>query len=266
MAGMRGTTNCRTVLTCRRRRRWRRRGGGGAALVLVDVQADFCAGGALAVPDGDAVVAVANALRCAQPWSAVALTQDWHPPRHSSFASTHGAAPFSAQALPGAPTGAPPQVLWPDHCVQGGAGAAFHAQLARAAGDVVVRKGTVHAVDSYSGFGDAQGGAVERTPLEAALRARGVADVLVAGLALDFCVAATCIDAARAGFGVACAVDAARAISAAGAAAAAARMRAAGVLLLRAADVPTAAVEAALAGPLSAPLADALLSARRGGS
>lgn len=219
--------------------------GGARALIIVDVQADFCAGGALPVPDGDAVVPVINALRADCAWDAVLLTQDWHPPDHASFAANNaGAALFSTRAAAGVAA----QVMWPAHCVQGSAGADFHARLARGAGDIVVRKGAHAAVDSYSGFGDALGHRVERTELGAALRARGVSDVFVVGLALDFCVAFTCKDAALAGYGVACVLDAARAISPEGAQREAAAMAALGVRLLRAVDVPTAAFERALAG------------------
>ena len=228
---------------------------GPKALILVDIQNDFCGGGALAVPDGDAVVRVANALRGARAWDLVVFTQDWHPAGHSSFASTHGRPPFSTMELPGAPAEAPPQVLWPDHCVQGSPGAAFHVDLVRAPTDVVVRKGTVPAVDSYSGFGDAQGGAIERTELESLLRARGVESIFVVGLALDYCVLATCTDAARAGFATTCIADATRAITPEGAAAAAAAMRKAGVALAAAGQVPTAALDAALSGPLAPHLA-----------
>jgi nicotinamidase/pyrazinamidase len=201
------------------------------ALLLIDLQPDFFPGGSLAVPDGDAVLAPCNALRAAFPWpGGVYLTQDWHPADHISFASNHpGKAVFSTAQLP-APTGEQvrrparqalrcarararavaqqprpspsphPQTLWPDHCVQGSAGAAIHAGVARGAGDVVVQKGAARLVDSYSGFGDAQGGAHERTALEGHLRAAGATAVVVAGLALDWCVAFTCKDAKRLGF------------------------------------------------------------------
>lgn len=169
------------------------------ALVIVDVQNDFCEGGALAVPGAAAVVSAINELRAAAAWDVVALTQDWHVADHASFASSHpGAAPFSTVDLPG--TGR--QVLWPAHCVQGSAGADFHPALVRGARDVVVRKGTVRAVDSYSGFGDAAGHALERTALEDSLRAAGVGAVWLGGLALDYCVAYTARDAARLGFAV----------------------------------------------------------------
>jgi nicotinamidase/pyrazinamidase len=170
------------------------------ALVIVDVQNDFCEGGSLAVPGGAAVVGAVNELRAAGGWAVVALTQDWHDADHASFASSHpGAAPFTTVDLPG---GLGRQVLWPAHCVAGTHGAAFHPALARDPRDLVVRKGTVRDVDSYSGFGDARGHALERTGLEDALRAARVTHLWLAGLALDFCVAHTARDAARLGFSV----------------------------------------------------------------
>ena len=121
-------------------------GGARKALIIVDVQNDFCDGGSLAVPDGDAVVPVINRLRARCTWDVVVLTQDWHPPTHASFASNNaGAALFSVVELEGMGK----QVMWPNHCVQGTPGAEFHPRLDRAPGDVVVRKGTVERVDSY---------------------------------------------------------------------------------------------------------------------
>ena len=175
-----------------------------AALVVVDVQNDFCPGGALEVPDGDAVVAVINAI--APRFPALVLTQDWHPPGHLSFASSHeGKAPFETAALPYGE-----QVLWPDHCVQGTHGAAFHRDLDTDGADLVLRKGFRRAIDSYSAFYEND----HSTPtgLTGYLRSRGVSRLLFAGLATDFCVAYSAIDGAREGFEVAVIEDACRGI------------------------------------------------------
>lgn len=142
------------------------------ALIVVDVQNDFCPGGALAVPDGDAVVEPVNHLASSSPF--VAATRDWHPPDHGSF---------TAQGGP-----------WPVHCVQGTAGAELHPGIDRDRIDVVLDKGQAPDTEGYSGF--------EGTGLEALLRSRGVDAVDVAGLALDYCVRATALDAKRAGFDV----------------------------------------------------------------
>lgn len=169
------------------------------ALLIIDVQNDFCDGGSLAVPGGSAVVSTVNALRQATSYGAVILSQDWHPRDHASFASNHpGTAPFQTIEL----EGVGPQVLWPDHCVQGTSGADFHPQLVRAPDDVVIRKGTQRMIDSYSAFGDALGQAHEKTELDSLLRRRGISRVVLCGLALDYCVAHTAKDAAKAGFDV----------------------------------------------------------------
>lgn len=173
-------------------------------LLVVDVQNDFCPGGNLAVPDGDAVVAVVNAL--GRRFRHVVLTQDWHPAGHASFASSHpGRKPFETIELDYGP-----QVLWPDHCVQGTAGATFHAGLDLPHAEAVIRKGFRRGIDSYSGFIEAD----RRTPtgLEGYLRERGIAKVVIAGLATDFCVNWTAQDAARAGFETVVVEDACRAI------------------------------------------------------
>src|SRR5262249_50350780 len=162
------------------------------ALVIVDVQNDFCPGGALAVPGGDEVVAVAN--RLARKFESVVLTQDWHPAGHRSFASTHpGKKPFDVVAMPYGD-----QVLWPDHCVQNSAGAALRGDLDVPHAQLVIRKGWRRDVDSYSGF--IEGDGRTRTGLEGYLRERGIASVFVCGLATDFCVAWTALDARRLGF------------------------------------------------------------------
>ncbi|OBY25350.1 bifunctional nicotinamidase/pyrazinamidase [Leisingera sp. JC1] len=173
------------------------------ALIVVDVQNDFCPGGALAVPGGDQVVAPINAMM--DHFDAVILTQDWHPAGHSSFASSHpGKAPFETTDMPYGT-----QVLWPDHCVQGTEGAAFHPAL-RTDGDLIIRKGFRPAIDSYSGF--FENDQTTPTGLEGYLRSRGITHLTLAGLATDFCVAFTALDAARLGFGVTVQLSACRAI------------------------------------------------------
>ncbi len=165
-------------------------------LVVVDLQHDFLPGGALAVADGDAVVAPIAALAPAFP--VVVATQDWHPPGHVSFASAHpGRRAFDTVALP---QGA--QELWPDHCVRGTRGAALHPGLPDAAVTLVLRKGTRVDVDSYSGFRENVGpdGRRPTTGLGAWLKARGVRRVFLCGLARDFCVRASAVDAAAEGF------------------------------------------------------------------
>ncbi|HHX89228.1 MAG TPA: bifunctional nicotinamidase/pyrazinamidase [Paracoccus sp.] len=195
------------------------------ALVAVDVQNDFCPGGALAVADGDAVVPGINALM--DEFAAVVLTQDWHPPAHGSFASSYpDAAPYSRMQMPYGP-----QVLWPDHCVIGSAGAAFHPGLRTDRADLILRKGMNPAIDSYSAFfeNDRQ----TATGLEGYLRTRGITALTLAGLATDFCVTYSALDAARLGFAVTVRLDASRAIDLDGSLAdTIAQMRAAGVVLV----------------------------------
>jgi nicotinamidase/pyrazinamidase len=161
-------------------------------LLVIDVQNDFCPGGALAVGEGDAVVPVIN--RLAEQFDHVALTQDWHPAGHSSFATSHpGAAPFETIAMPYGP-----QVLWPDHCVQGTFGAEFHADLFADRAELIIRKGFRGAIDSYSAFYEND----RRTPtgLAGYLRERGLRRIFLAGLATDFCVHYSAVDARREGF------------------------------------------------------------------
>ncbi|PJE36915.1 nicotinamidase/pyrazinamidase [Pseudooceanicola lipolyticus] len=194
------------------------------ALIVIDVQNDFCPGGALAVPEGDAVVPVINAMM--DQFDSVILTQDWHPAGHSSFASSHpGKAPYElTEMFYGA------QVLWPDHCVQGSAGAAFHADL-RTDADLILRKGFRPAIDSYSAFFEND----RRTPtgLEGYLRSRGITDLTLVGLATDFCVHYSAVDAARLGFGATVALGACRGIDLDGSMVAASEaMATAGVTLL----------------------------------
>lgn len=174
------------------------------ALIVVDVQNDFCPGGALAVAGGDEIVAGINALM--EEFPTVVLTQDWHPAGHSSFASSHdGAAPFSVTDMPYGM-----QTLWPDHCVQGTQGADFHPALNTVPAAMVIRKGMTPAIDSYSAF--FENDRVTPTGLEGFLRSRGITHVTLAGLATDFCVAFSALDAARLGFGVTLRSDLSRAI------------------------------------------------------
>ena len=174
------------------------------ALIVIDVQNDFCPGGALAVPAGDLVVPRINAMM--DEFALVVLTQDWHPEGHSSFASSHGGkSPYETVTMPYGD-----QVLWPDHCVQGTAGADFHSDLNTDRADMIVRKGFRPEIDSYSALFEND----HETPtgLEGYLKGRGVEKVTLAGLATDFCVNYSAIDAARAGFEVTVDLGASRAI------------------------------------------------------
>jgi nicotinamidase/pyrazinamidase len=173
-------------------------------LLIVDVQNDFCPGGALAVPDGDAIVPAVN--RLAGSFAHVILTQDWHPPGHASFASSHpGRRPFDAIEFSYGT-----QVLWPDHCVQGTPGAGFHPELEVPHAELVVRKGFRSAIDSYSAFREND----RRTPtgLAGYLSERGFERLTLCGLATDFCVAFSAIDGREAGFEVSVVTSACRGI------------------------------------------------------
>ena len=194
------------------------------ALVVIDMQNDFCPGGALAVAGGDEIVAPINALM--GDFGAVVLTQDWHPADHASFAASHpGAEPFGVTQMPYGP-----QVLWPAHCVTGTAGADFHPGLDLNRADLVIRKGFRPQIDSYSAFFDND----HQTPtgLAGYLRERGLTDLVFVGLAHDFCVAWSAIDAAKLGFTATVIEAATRAIDLDGSRERArAAMRAAGVNL-----------------------------------
>lgn len=206
--------------------------GPSAALLVVDLQPDFMPGGALAVADGDAVVApiaalvrrwraggesgvnglqddLQNDLQAGEENGPIIATQDWHPPRHISFASRHGKAPFSVIDLHGGQ-----QTLWPDHCVQGTRGAALADELPQEALQLILRKGACADADSYSAFRENRGrdGQRRSTGLAALLKARGVERVFVCGLARDFCVAWTALDAAAEGFSVVVLDDLSRAV------------------------------------------------------
>ena len=180
-------------------------------LLVVDVQNDFCPGGKLAVPHGDEVVPPINML--AEKFAHVVLTQDWHPPGHSSFASSHsGKQPFETIELAYGT-----QVLWPDHCVQGTAGAALRDDLRITRAELVLRKGYHRAIDSYSAFYEND----HKTPtgLGGYLRQRGLTRVFLAGLAFDFCVRYSAEDAQREGLEAVVIEDACRAIDLDGSAA-----------------------------------------------
>lgn len=173
------------------------------ALLVIDVQNDFCPGGALAVTNGDGIVKGINALM--PNFGAVILTQDWHPAGHSSFATSHDADPMSVIQMP---YGA--QVLWPDHCIIGTHGAAFHSDLNINAADLILRKGYNPKIDSYSAFFEND----QQTPtgLMGYLQTRGIDTLTLVGLATDFCVNYSAVDAAKLGFNVTVRMDLCRAI------------------------------------------------------
>ncbi|MGR3462982.1 MAG: bifunctional nicotinamidase/pyrazinamidase [Roseovarius sp.] len=195
-----------------------------AALLVIDVQNDFCPGGALAVPGGDEIVPKINALMT--DFKEIILTQDWHPAGHSSFASEHpGKAPFETVEMEYGT-----QVLWPDHCVQGSHGGAFHPGLDTAPAHLIIRKGMSLKIDSYSAF--FENDRATHTGLDGYLQTRGVTELVMVGLATDFCVQFSALDAAKLGYRVIVRRDLCRAIDLDGSRAQAeAAMRAAGVTL-----------------------------------
>jgi nicotinamidase/pyrazinamidase len=202
------------------------------ALVLIDLQYDFCPGGALAVARGDETIAVAN--RLAPRFATVVATQDWHPPDHGSFAPNYpGRTPYEQIDLHGLP-----QVLWPEHCVQRTRGADLHDELDRVRITEVFRKGTDPTVDSYSGFFD--NGKRKATGLGDWLISRGIRDLVVMGLATDYCVKFTALDARALGFAVTLVADGCRAVELAPGDGARAidEMRAAGVTVVDSRDLP----------------------------
>lgn len=194
------------------------------ALIVIDVQNDFCPGGALAVAGGDEIIIRINGLM--EAFGTVVLTQDWHPANHASFAANHpGATPFSLAQMPYGP-----QVLWPTHCVQGSKGAEFHRDLWTDPAHLIVRKGFRPEIDSYSAFFEND----HSTPtgLDGYLRSRGITAVTLVGLATDYCVAYSAVDAAALGYTATVLEGAARAIDLNGSLAEAReKMRAAGVRL-----------------------------------
>lgn len=174
------------------------------ALLVIDVQNDFCPGGGLAVPDGDEVVPLINAI--ADGFEHVLFTQDWHPAGHSSFASSYPSRqPFDHVELEYGD-----QILWPDHCIQGSEGAAFHPDLNVRRGELIIRKGFRKEIDSYSAF--FENDQTTPTGLTGYLRERGIDTLYLAGLALDFCVHWSAVDGIKQGFNVVVLEDAARAI------------------------------------------------------
>ena len=178
------------------------------ALLLVDLQNDFCAGGALAVAEGDSTVDVANQLI---DWSLarnepIVATQDWHPANHGSFASQHGVEPFSQGLLDGLP-----QTFWPDHCVQQSEGAQLHPLLNRAGINQIVHKGENPAIDSYSAFFD--NGHRQKTALDDWLRTHAITEITVLGLATDYCVKFTVLDALKLGYQVNVITDGCRGVN-----------------------------------------------------
>lgn len=196
----------------------------GTALVVIDVQNDFCPGGALAVAGGDEILPVVNRLIAAH--EHVVLTQDWHPKGHSSFASQHdGRSPFDTVAMPYGE-----QTLWPDHCVQGTKGAEFHPALEWTRAELVIRKGFRRGIDSYSAF--FENDQTTPTGLGGYLNERGIDELTMVGLATDFCVAFSALDAVRRGFHVTVVMEGCRAIDMGGSLGVMTeKMRAAGVTL-----------------------------------
>lgn len=176
-----------------------------SAIIAVDIQNDFCPGGVLAVPEGDSIIPKVNALLAAYSFSV--LTQDWHPLLHCSFASSKSLPPFSLDT-----SVTPPSILWPDHCVAGSKGADFHPSLQTWKARFILRKGVKRTLDSYSAFFENDG--VTPTGLAGLLSEVGIKKVIVCGLATDYCVKATALDARRMGFEVIVAEDAVRGIDA----------------------------------------------------
>jgi nicotinamidase/pyrazinamidase len=194
------------------------------ALIVVDLQIDFCPGGALPVEGGDDIVPLVNGM--VQSFEHVILTQDWHPPHHSSFASSHdGRAPFEEIEMPYGT-----QTLWPDHCIQGSGGAAFHPNFNRARAELIIRKGFRRSIDSYSAF--FENDHATPTGLAGYLRERGISSLTLVGLATDFCVAYSALDAVSQGFAATVRLDACRGIDIGGSVSTMlGKMRAAGVTL-----------------------------------
>lgn len=195
------------------------------ALVVIDLQNDFCPGGALAVAGGDEIVPLVNDL--IRGADHVIMTQDWHPAGHSSFASSHpGHQPYQSVTMPYGE-----QTLWPDHCIQGSRGAEFHTGLAWAKAELVIRKGFRPGIDSYSAF--FENDRTTPTGLAGYLRERGIGSITLAGLATDFCVAYSALDAVKLGFSATVRLAACRGIDLDGSLdAMTGRMRDAGVTLL----------------------------------
>jgi nicotinamidase/pyrazinamidase len=200
------------------------------ALILVDIQYDFCPGGSLAVPEGDEIVPIANRLQ--KKFDLIVATQDWHPRGHGSFASTHGKPPYEAVFINGSP-----QTLWPDHCVQGSHGAELVAPLDKTRIARIFQKGTDPRIDSYSGFLDADH--KNSTGMADFLRGHDVTRVYLAGLATDYCVKYTALDAVQLGFEAFVVQDACRGVNLqpGDSEAAIREMKAAGVKIIRSGSI-----------------------------
>lgn len=200
------------------------------ALLVIDVQNDFTPGGQLAVPEGDRIVPLIN--RLARQFKQVVIAQDWHPAGHASFASSHpGRQPYDVIQLPYGE-----QTLWPDHCIQGSRGAEFHSGLDLPHAQLIIRKGCNPDIDSYSAFLEAD--RVTTTGLAGYLKERGIDTVYMVGLALDFCVMFSALDARAAGFNTSVVLDACRAIDLNGSLATAIeRMQVAGVGLIQSTEI-----------------------------
>ncbi|WP_336354836.1 bifunctional nicotinamidase/pyrazinamidase [Pseudomonas granadensis] len=200
------------------------------ALLVIDVQNDFVPGGQLPVPEGDLIVPLIN--RLARQFSQVIIAQDWHPSGHASFASRHpGKQPFDSVQLPYGE-----QTLWPEHCVQGTAGAEFHPQLDLPHAQLIIRKGCNPDIDSYSAF--LEDDRYTTTGLSGYLKERGIDTVYMVGLALDFCVMFSALDARAAGFNAYVVLDACRAIDMNGSLQSALeRMQSAGVELIQSTEL-----------------------------
>lgn len=200
------------------------------ALLVIDVQNDFIPGGQLAVPEGDLIVPLIN--RLAEHFKQVVIAQDWHPAGHTSFASSHpGRQPYDVIQLPYGE-----QTLWPDHCIQGSHGAEFHSGLDLPHAQLIIRKGCNPDIDSYSAFLEAD--RVTTTGLAGYLKERGIDTVYMVGLALDFCVMFSALDARAAGFNTFVVLDACRAIDLNGSLATAIeRMQVAGVGLIQSTEL-----------------------------
>ena len=174
-----------------------------SALIIIDIQNDFCGGGALAVKDGETIIEHINLVQ--KDFDTIILTQDWHPEEHTSFASNHNAEAYSNMEMDYGS-----QVLWPDHCIQGSIGAKFHPNLNHEKADAIIRKGSNPSVDSYSAF--FENDKVTPTGLHGYLKDRDVTDLTLVGLATDYCVAFSAVDAAKLGYSVTVRLDMARAI------------------------------------------------------
>ena len=200
------------------------------ALLVIDVQNDFIPGGQLAVPEGDLIVPLIN--RLAEQFKQVVIAQDWHPAGHASFASSHpGRQPYDVIQLPYGE-----QTLWPDHCIQGKSGAEFHPELHLPHAQLIIRKGCNPDIDSYSAFLEAD--RVTTTGLAGYLKERGIDTVYMVGLALDFCVMFSALDARAAGFNTFVVLDGCRAIDLNGSLASAIeRMQEAGVGLIQSTEL-----------------------------